>query len=364
MKMTRITILILVALLAVSCSQPSAEDKWMQFVTQTVGKQYQDFADESSALAAAAGGYCGRDGNPESDLQLLQQQWLKTMSAWQTVQWVRFGPIVQNNEDWRIQFWPDKKNLVSRKTQQLLQKDEPITDAVIESASVVIQGLSELELLLFDEEYTPVYAADDPMAQRQCQLLEAVSNRLKKTTSQIAADWKDPAANEEWLNSIADQDEKQLASLRNGKIVDSILAQVERVKVDKLGGPLGFKNRSKQANGYFSESWRSGSSLENVKHNLAAIKALLAHPDEYDLSDYLIEHDQAELAQKLAASLDSILTQIEAVDADLKVAVTQPQSKAEIAKIYDQVNGLNQILREQLAPALGVVLGFNSNDGD
>lgn len=364
MNVTRFSIVCFLVLLLPSCSKPSPEAKWVEFVTESVGRDYRALEDESRLLQQTVQDFCDGAHRSAEHLNSAQAQWLKAMAAWQRVQWVRFGPIVDGNLDWQLQFWPDKKNLVQRKTQSLLGSSDTLDAAAIEKAGVVVQGLSELELLLFDSDYVDGYGNNDEASARQCQLLRLVSRHLVSTTSIIASKWNSPQDNETWLKQDKGEKGKEQVAIRNGKIIDGLLTQVDKVKTDKLGDPLGLKNKARMANGYFAESWRSSSSLANIHNNMSSLQSLLSSKDRYDLGDYLEEHGQVDLANNLVAGLQQILDQIERIGPPLNEAVLSQEAKDQVEQLYDQVKALNTLLRTELAPALGVALGFNSNDGD
>jgi predicted lipoprotein len=59
-------------------------------------------------------------GQSERALEEMRHYWRTTMDAWQSVQWIKFGPITEDSREWQIQFWPDQKNIIGRKVNALL----------------------------------------------------------------------------------------------------------------------------------------------------------------------------------------------------------------------------------------------------
>ena len=352
-----IVIMLVVALSA--CDRTPPEAKWVAQLTTQIGGDYLELMAASKSMADSVDAYCLNAG----DITEPRQQWRQTMAAWQHVQWVRFGPIVDNNDDWKIQFWPDKKNIVARKVNQLLARQDPIDVVAVANASVVVQGLSALELLMFDDHYALRFATEDPLAEKQCQLLTSISQHLVSTVSEIYQQWENPEFQSRWLASVTAPQNKVHADAES-QAIGAMLSQMEKVKLDKLGGPLGYKNRNRQPNGYFAEGWRSHSSLENIKANLLSIKVIVDNQGKYDLRRLLAAKDNEPLADQIQSKINQCLSMLAAIDKPLAVAVTDLAYKPRLEAIHKAVGELNTLLKTDLAAALEIKLGFNSNDGD
>lgn len=347
-----------IAVLMVACKQDVPEQqRWQATVTQQIVTHHNTLTRLSQKQREQAESFC--EAPSESGLLKLQNRWLDTMAAWQQLQWVRFGPVTRNNEAWKLQFWPDKKNIVQRKVQTLLRGQEPITAGSLSQASVVVQGFSAQELLLFD----PAFAQVEKFAGRQCDLLLASSRLTARVARGLAEDWKDKAWLEEWFNP-APRPGITAAQMRNGQILEALLAQVEVIKNDKLGEPMGLKTRDKKPNGYFAESWRSRSSLANIRHNLKAVQQTVSPDEGYGLFLYLKDQEQDKVAEDLIIQMDNLHLALQQIQAPLNNAVTDPQQQPALQAAHRSAGTLASFLKQKVAPVLGVTLGFNSNDGD
>ena len=342
-----------------ACDRTPPEAKWVAALMTQIGGDYLELMAASKSMADSVDSYCA---NP-NDLAQPRAEWRQTMAAWQHVQWVRFGPVVDNNDDWKIQFWPDKKNIVARKVNQLLARQEPVDTAAVASASVVVQGLSALELLMFDPQYSQQFSTDNPVADKHCQLLVATSKHLVSTISNIYQQWEQPKFQARWLGSIVDPESTMHVDAET-EAVGAMLSQMEKVKLDKLGGPLGYKNRNRQPNGYFAEGWRSHTSLANIKTNLLSIKVLIDNQGEYDLRRLLAAKGNDELADKIQTQINMCLSLVSAIDIPLSLAVMDVAHKQQLEALHQAVGELNSLLKSGLSSALDIKLGFNSNDGD
>lgn len=368
--MLRILSVLALVMMSVGCERVSPEEKWVSALSTRIAADYADLFHHSQLLVESANRFCeakrqSGDGTValSAELSTVQIEWRRTMGAWQHIQWVRFGPMVENNDDWKIQFWPDKKNIVSRKVQQILDREIKIDQQVVADASVVVQGLSALELLLFDAEYVALFDQNAEPSDRQCQLIVAIGQQLVSTIERVKSQWQDQNYRNSWVATV-NQEQESLAPSALTDVVAAMLTQMEKLKADKLGGPLGYKNRSKQPNGYFSEGWRSNSSLDNIKTNLLALQILISNQDSYDLRRLLDAKDSDAVANDIESSINEILNVIATIDKPLNEAVTDVGSRVQLEELHLAVGNLNSQLKTRLSPALGITLGFNSNDGD
>ena len=342
-----------------SCDRTSPEEKWALAVSQRIDSGYQVLHDRSLALVGAVQGFCS---NP-TDLTTPREHWRQTMNAWQDIQWVHFGPIVEDNDDWKIQFWPDKKNIVARKMDKLLADDKAISVEEIANSSVVLQGVSAIELLLFDAPYASHFSEGNDLAAKQCQMLTAITANLSITTGKILQKWRDPGFQATWLESVT-QPQDGVHSNAVADVVGAMLSQLERVKIDKVGGPLGYKNRNRQPNGYFSEGWRSESSFDNIKTNLLSMQNLMVNEDAFDLRKLLESKGNGVIADEFQARINEGLSLLATIDKPLHVAAMDVGYRHQLEELYQSLGALNSLIKTKLTAALGINLGFNSNDGD
>ena len=98
-----------------------------------------------------------------------------------------FGPLAEGNRAWQIQFWPDKKNLVARQVEALLNSKPGLTAADLDNASVVVQGLTAYEYLLFDP---ALDLNNSEQKARYCPLLVAIGEHQQSLAADILASWQ------------------------------------------------------------------------------------------------------------------------------------------------------------------------------
>src|SRR5690606_35400011 len=137
----------LLGLALVGCGQQDPQAKVSAALTDGVLlPAYSSWQEADRQLAANAEAFCAGS----ADLSAARQAFLGAQSAWAGLQPLLVGPLAEGNRAWQIQFWPDKKNLVQRQVEALLKNKPQLSQADVEKASVVVQGLTAYEYVLFD----------------------------------------------------------------------------------------------------------------------------------------------------------------------------------------------------------------------
>lgn len=274
-----------------------------------------------------------------------QNSWRHLMNSWMAAEVINFGPVQQDNMAWRFQFWPDKKNLIKRKVEGFLTahpKIETITPDTIQNASVLVQGLSAAEYLLFDPQLKKQQQVNkNPL---RCQILSSISSNLFANSQLLAKGWQTEVITQKQST------EDNISQLLNG-----IATLIERSH-KKLVMPLG----KQKANPYFAESWRSQHSLENIKHNLTSIEQLYRTL----LKPLLLKKPQG---QQLATQIEQqfALTYKQTSQFEQSIfALLQQQQLDKTKQLANHVKQLKQLFSQQLPDKLAVIISFNANDGD
>ncbi|MGR6861670.1 imelysin family protein [Aliivibrio salmonicida] len=295
----------------------------------------QRLAQSSQLLAEQFSAYCSLSVNKE----VVTEQWQQTMQAWMALQGQERGPEVALSLNWNVQFWPDKKNTTGRKMSQLLKKDQEWSNELIQQQSVTIQGLGAVEWLLFDK------ASTLPKSE-SCQLGQAITANLALNTQQIAQAWQ--------VNPWSQLDE---AMWLNEYI--ALLANQLDYSMKKLSRPLA---KIGQPRPYFSESWRSETSLIWLKYNVMAMRDLYL-ANGVGLNRYLQEQGHSDLAERIEDHFHSTLDtwpESPSLFAELQTKSGYQNTLA----LYNKLEYLKYLIHEEVAIELNIAIGFNATDGD
>lgn len=315
---------------------PQSSNHVSQAVYEVEFASAQAFKQQSMELSQALKGYCAST----TDLEDLKAHWHQTMLAWMALQGQERGPEQALEQSWNIQFWPDKKNTTGRKMASLTKRPIPMLQQDIALQSVTVQGLGSIEWLLFDD------GSNFTGNPTTCATSQAIGDNLASNANKIAQSW---LANP-WL----ELDDKQWQS----EYIALLSNQLE-YSMKKMSRPLANFGKPRP---YFAESWRSQTSMLNLKANIAALQALyFANGDGLDA--LLRERGKSALADSIA---NQFATTLETWPTEQSLFELL-QSKQGYQTAYAQYNKLEQLkylIHEEVAIELGVIIGFNATDGD
>ncbi len=295
----------------------------------------QRLASSSQLLAESFEVYCMNQTTKET----VVMQWQQTMQAWMALQGQQRGPEVALSVNWNIQFWPDKKNTTGRKMSQLLKKDQIWNTELIQQQSVTTQGLGAIEWLLFDK-------ASTLPASESCHLGQAITANLALNTQKVAKAWR--------VNPWSQFD---VTLGVNGYI--ALLANQLDYSMKKLSRPLA---KIGQPRPYFSESWRSETSLTWLKYNVEAMKNLYL-ANGVGLDDYLRKQGYADLADRIEDHFNSTL-ETWPESSSLFVELQTKSGYQNTLALYNKLEYLKYLIHEEVAIELNIAIGFNATDGD
>jgi predicted lipoprotein len=320
---------------------------------QVILPTYSRWVDADRKLAASALAFC----EGKTDLVTARADFLYAQKTWAELQPLLIGPLAEGNRSWQVQFWPDKKNLVGRQVEQLVTAQPQISSEALAKSSVVVQGLSAYEYILFD---AAIDMANAEQKARYCPLLMAIGERQKALAEEILSRWN---SNDGML--------AQLSKFPNQRYADSheAIAELLRVQVTaldtlkkKLGTPLGRQSKG-QPQPFQADGWRSQASLSSLEASLISAETVWAGVDNKGLRG-LLPAEQKPLADKIDAAYAASRKLLSALKPPLADLLASEEGRKQLNAFYDSLNVVHRLHEGELAKALGIQLGFNANDGD
>jgi predicted lipoprotein len=314
---------------------------------------YSRWVDADRQLSISAVAFCQGTAN----LDTARADFLHAQKIWAELQPLLIGPLAEGNRAWQVQFWPDKKNLVGRQVEQLIAAQPHIDATALVNASVVVQGLSAYEYILFDANLDLTHAEQKS---RYCPLLIAIGERQKALAEEILNSW-----------NSSDGMLAQLSKFPNPRYADSheAIAELLRVQVTaldslkkKLGAPLGRQTKG-APQPYQAEAWRSKASLNSLQASLISAEMLWTGVDNHGLRG-LLPAEQKPLADKIDAAYADSRSLLTALTLPLTDLLATEDGRKQLNTFYDSLNEVHRLHGGELAKALGIALGFNANDGD
>jgi len=331
-----------VVLLA-ACSNPRQEVT-SQLAQQVLLPAHQQWHDRNAALVQAVKGFCEGDAERAS----VAQAFMASQQGWSYLQPLMVGPLSEGNRSWQVQFYPDKRNMVAQQAEALLDSHDPLTQQALDGASVVVQGLTAFEYVLFDDSVE--LQADKA---RYCPMLMGIAHHQQGLSGEVMALWEETGG---MLAQLTDFPNDRYASAEEalGGVLRVQITGVDVLK-KKLGTPMGRLNQG-VAQPYQAEAWRSRQSVASLQASLAGAQAVWERVRSL-VSD-------GELAGKIDQAYAETRDKLEALPAPLFELVQDPANQPLLQDLYRSLDTLETLQQAELASDLGIQIGFNANDGD
>jgi len=295
------------------------------------------FAEATTALASAATDDC--------TAQNLRDPYHTAFDSWLGISHLRLGPIEEEGRGLAISFWPDTRGLVGRTVAGLVADEDPVVESPEAFAEVSIagRGLLALERLLFEDDLAG-YPADS----YACAFAQAIAGDLARMAGEIDREWHDSFA--ATLRSAGDGDNNFFLSEREAAqaLYTALATGLGFVADQRSGRPMGTFEAPKPL---VAEARRSGRSLRNVVMSLEALR---------ELAQTLADHPIPETEAAFAAALE----RAEQLDDPVFAGVASPSGRLRVEALQTLVSEIGSAVAKEIAPELGVSVGFNSADGD
>lgn len=314
-------------LLTLCLATPAAADT-AEVVRDYIRPGFAAFAKAADALAQI----------DSCDPAALTPAFQSAYDAWMGVAHLTLGPAEEEGRGLAVLFWPDPKGLGWKAQRALLAGDPAaLAPEAFAEQSVAARGLPALERLLYPAEALPA----DP-----CPLIHATADDMARTAAALDAGWG-PYGN---VLLTAGQP-GNTAYLSDTEARQALFTQMvtglEALADGRLGRPLGTFDRPRPE---LAEARASGRSLRNVVLSLQGLHGLA--------------RTLSPESPKTLAAFDHALSLAEAVDDPVFAGVAEPQGRLKVEILQQAVRSIREAAIAEIAPALGVTLGFNSADGD
>lgn len=316
---------------------------------------YEVLTERSVELRDNSYAFCEQANQSSEDLAALQKYWRELNQSWQTIQWVKVGPIIDDNRLFRIHYWPDTKGTVASGVDKLLAQDEAITEELVAKQSVGAQGIPALENLLFTSQLsTSLLSAEDKI--ERCQALMAISANIATISDEVYDGWRADDG-----NFIAQLTEGtgEFTSKKDAveELVTNWLEQIERVKDEKMLKPFSGTHDEEQS--------LSGESVASMKTNIATFKTIYTAGEGHGFDDILTGHlDQLNIATQMSLAIDNAIESANALGDDYDTQLNDEAGRIKINQTISDLRLVRDILTADFVQVTDINIGFNSNDGD
>lgn len=345
-----------VVVLPLSCFslQAAEQEPTSQLASNLVNRVYQplhnNFAASARQWALESDDLCER--SPASSIYKMQTAFTQLIADYSVIELFRLGPLLENDVQHRLFFWPDGRRIVSRQLRATLSSTDIPTLSAKEFAqkSVAIQGVSALERLLFKSANLPV--ENEP----QCHMAQLIIRNIAAMASELESGWQTHASFvKEMLSPSPDSTE-----FRNpDEVLRSLVTQIS-VGVDIiLNRKLAPLISNDPATIRKAPLWISQRTVTMLRGNLTGIESLV-------LQSGLITDKK--LIGELRYEFNYVDSLLGKLKNNRKLADEEGQLYEEEAltlrTLHAVVSGIEYKIKDRVFRPLGIGVGFNSEDGD
>ena len=317
---------------------------------------YADLAADAARIAADQAALCAV---PSADaLAKARADFAVLIGNFSRIEFVRFGPIMDESRIDRILFWPDRRGVALRQVQALLAEKDPaaVEPAALRAKSVALQGLNALEFVLFGAGSEKLATAEGAYP---CAFGAAITANLADETAAISAGWQAPAGiSGAMLEPRPDSPAYRSLDDSLQEIAGIFIHGLEATRDLRLNPALG--ESIEKANPKTLIYPRAGLAKASLHANVAGLEAL------YDASRIagLLPAKQSAVGAEISAEFEKADGLFAELVVSLPDAVGNPAERPRVEEILALTHSLQRRFAEQLAPALGLSAGFSSLDGD
>ena len=308
----------------------------------------------NDALAEAAGAQSDAwraacaDGEYAQDLAALEERYQAAADAWAAVEHVTTGPVSLSLRPERIFFFPDKRNAVAKALAELESKAKAgdLTEQAFRAGSVAGQGFPALERLL--------YEAPDGEPAARCRVGVAIAGNLAALTRQIRDEWRSDAGPLAKLKAgqgdpVHFADPGQAAARLLTDLAGGIQRDVDVKLLPVLGA--GVDTARPRA----AEGWRSNRTARTLRASIASLSAMAA---------IFARAAPAQIAAGDAMAFAAAQAAVAKLPDDVGEAAADPKRRKAVEQAVAALKVAQANVVKDVAPAIGVPLGFNALDGD
>ena len=370
----RMTTQYLVGFLLAFCSLQSIAADSLEFRKLNVGlleqiviPAYRHLFQSAVALNQQAIKSCKQPS--DVSLNNLRDRFSSYVNSWMSIEFFRNGPAKYLFRQNRIQYWPDKHNVVGRQLRSLLtdQNASLLDHSKFTQLSVGVQGVTALELLFYGEKAFDLFTNINIAGQFRCQFIQAISYNQQVISEDLIDDWI--RQGDGYRNGLLDENNNLQVEKDIGiDILRLLYGEVDSIKTLKIVRPL--DKSIEKAKPYRAELWRSGLSMTNIRQNLQTI-GLFFDPVSYVYNFYNLENsvvNQTETSQSIAIKIDQLIglsqQQLAQLSLPINEAVSDERNRQILLSLVNSLEQLANQIKHYTTVVYQSPLGFNSFDGD
>jgi predicted lipoprotein len=346
-------------LLAAAAPAPAAvkaADVIRRAVDGFVRPAYATLSERASAMDQGMKALCEKPSAPALDAA--REEFSGLVEAWSRVEFIRFGPITEDNRLERMLFWPDRKGIGLKQVQAALASQDPTAadPASIVSKSVAMQGLGALEFVLYG---TGAGELAGKAGAYRCAYGKAIAGNVAGIAAAVAAAWRKPdgfAA--QWASPSPEnplyRDGNEAVTELMGVFIDG-LEMIRDVRVKGFLGADADADKPKQA-----IYWRSQMTAASLGADLEGLDRLF----QASKLGEALSPDARWMAQSTHILFTNGIADAAAAKGPIAEALADPARRAALEHYALATSSLSALIGTRMTAEFGLTAGFSSLDGD
>lgn len=362
-KRRRAVVVVVVGLAAMlsATSMMVAQDRMVgtvidEVIEQAVVPGFVALQDETEAMAMATSALCA-DPSPET-MRAARDRFNNLAEAWGRVEFIRLGPLSQDNRLERFLFWPDRRGRGLKQVQTVISTGDETAlqaDSLVEK-SVAVQGLAALEFALFGSGNEEILSQSDP---NRCVYAKAISANLNTLAAEVSKAWQaEDGISGLWRNPSQDNPLFRDEMEQINAFIKLIGNAVEIIQVQRLD-PFVRQDRAsmRPKSALF---WRSGNTVRSLSANIAGLEALLAAARLNET----VAGESVWVIDTLNFELKNAARALEATQLPVSDIADDDEAYGRLNYVRIVMDGLVTLTDGRLPAVYGLSSGFSSLDGD
>ena len=287
---------------------------------------------ESARLTRALQGLCVAE-NAEAAMSEARQAWNATLVAWLRVSAVAIGPVVEYRMQNRLDFTPTRPRMIAKAVESA-----PSGAKDMDTIGTPAKGFPALEWLLWTKPVQPASA--------ECRYAVEVAMEIEREAQAMNSAFREAATR------MLDADAARTA-LR--ELVNQWVGGLARLRWSDMEKPL--QKAATAGKGTAPEFPReaSGATAASWAAQWETLRALAEGAGPGSLASLLRERGNGRVADALAQSVEQANAGMEGLDTG------DPEKVMASAR---RLTALKSLVENEVAPALGLHIGFSDADGD
>lgn len=315
-----------------------------------------NFKNRASGLESAMSALCARPA--PGTLAIAVQQFRQTALAYGRIEFLRLGPLMEDNRADRLLFWPDRRGIGLKQVQAILaEQDASATEVMsLRGKSVAAQGFGALEFVMFG---TGSQTLLTPEGAFRCRYGEAIAANIGMIAAELAMGWYQYDGVAVHLTRpqpdyVDYRTETEALEALVGLVSHGIEA-VRDTRINPFVASADAEAKPKQA-----LFWRSGLTIAMIDANLDGLHRLVQISG---MAEAVGEADKG-LANSIEFEFGNAGRALGIVTSPVERAVEDAKQVQALNYLVIVTQSLQTLIGEQLSAALGLSVGFSSLDGD